>query len=260
MRIPESILRLIDGKEYTVDKVGCSGATVHIYDDVVLKVEKAGGDWGRNLAMLAWLGGKIPVPQIIESEVVDGIGYLLMTRIRGRMLSSSTLLFEPYKLADLLVDVLHRFWELDYSECPSIYNLDMRLQACGHNVFSGLIWNDSSWPRQYNGIDFRHPADLLRWLTDNKPAEDFVVVHGDMYLTNILGVDGKLSGLIDFSWGGVADRYQDLALCLRGLRNSLKMVHNPDTVSAVLDYMVSRLDISLDIDKLWYYIMLDELV
>ena len=258
--IPETIASFVVDKPYSVDKVGMSGATVLLYDDYVLKIADFDNDWRRNLVMNKWFNGVFPVPELIVGEVHDSKGYLLMSRLSGQILSSSSMLFEPKSVIKLLVGVLHRLWSLDINACPAVYTLDEKLQDCADNIVEGYFPVDSTWPRKYNGKKFDTPESLLSWLRDNKPSTDLCVTHGDLYLQNILETNGVVTGVIDFGWSGVADRYQDLALCFRSLRSPLVKIYGESVTSDLFDYMICELGISLDIGKLWYYIMLDELV
>lgn len=258
--VPESISRFVCDKPYNTDKVGMSGATVLLYDDYVLKIDDYGPDWCRNLVMNKWLSDVFPTPELIVNEVQNGKGYLLMSRLQGRILPMSSLLCEPKSLIKLLVGLLDRLWSLDISSCPAVYSLDKKLQDCADNIAEGYIVEDATWPRQYGDKWFDAPETLLMWLQANKPSADLCVTHGDLYLQNILESQGVVTGVIDFGWSGVADRYQDLALCFRSLHALLAKVHGESVMADLFDYMVCELGISLDTEKLWYYVMLDELV
>lgn len=259
--IPESVRNIIGDKPYVLDTVGCSGATVLIFDDYVLKIADLDEDWHRNLKMSKWIRGRLPVPETLAVEELDGKGYLLMSRIKGSMCSSVSLLYEPKKMCELLVAVIHKFWELPIAECPVTYSLDEKLDDCEWNIAHGYYKEDETWPRQYDDKWFDAPETLLLWLRENKPVKpDLVVCHGDLYLSNIFAQSGVVTGLIDFTWSGVADRYQDIALCVRSFRSVLAMIYTDSAINDILSYFVSMLGIELDIDKLWYHIMLDELV
>jgi len=54
---------------------------------------------------------------------------------------------------------------------------------------------------------------LLQELLDKKPAgEDLIFTHVDYCLPNIIINNWDISGFIDWDSGGIAGRYQDLAL------------------------------------------------
>ena len=70
-------------------------------------------------------------------------------------------------------------------------------------------------------VDARHfasrnrnatPLDLFARLVANPPAEDFVIAHGDLTLSNlVIGPNGDV-GFVDCGHAGRADRYLDLGV------------------------------------------------
>ena len=258
--IPDSIRGIIGDRPCEKDTVGLSGATVLLYDDVVFKVDELGADWNRNLTMLQYFKGKFQVPEIIKIVEEGDTGYLLLSRLPGKMPNVSPMLYQPKKLAELLADNLLKLWALSVETCPVSYLLDEKIASCEENVKTGYVPNDSTWPRHYGDKCFADPESLLLWVKENKPKEtDLVVTHGDMYMSNFLVSDSGLA-MLDFGWSGVADRYQDLALCLRSFRKSLVAVYKESIVNDIMEYFYSLLGIDIDIEKLWYYILLDKLV
>jgi aminoglycoside phosphotransferase len=96
-------------------------------------------------------------------------------------------------------------------------------------------------------------AELLATPTS---AEDRVFTHGDFCLPNVLLVsDGagglRVSGFVDCGNAGIADRYQDLALCARSI------AHNFGQEWVAKLFARCGLD-RADESKLAYYQLLDE--
>ena len=78
-----------------------------------------------------------------------------------------------------------------------------------------------------------------------------------VYLTYSLTVRAKL---IDVGRGGVADKYQDIALLYRSLSDNLSGCYGGKYFGELdKDMFFSVLNITPDWDKIDYYIMLDEL-
>ena len=69
---PPRIAERIKGKAYTQNTVGKSGSTVLCFDDMVLKFEPVSEESNREHAMLRWLQGRLPVPQILAAETAGG--------------------------------------------------------------------------------------------------------------------------------------------------------------------------------------------
>ncbi|MPZ39534.1 MAG: APH(3') family aminoglycoside O-phosphotransferase [Rhizobiales bacterium] len=93
-------------------------------------------------------------------------------------------------------------------DCPFDESLAVRLKRARHAIEQG-------------GVDVRHfasrnrnvtPRELFARVVANPPAEDFVVAHGDLTLSNmIISPDGAV-GFIDCGHAGRADRYLDLGV------------------------------------------------
>ena len=81
IQMPENIKMMIGDKPYKVDDIGMSGNQVLIFDDMVLKIEEYKEYLKEYVRMMRWLEGKLPIPQILAYEEVDGKSYLLMSRI-----------------------------------------------------------------------------------------------------------------------------------------------------------------------------------
>ena len=95
--------------------------------------------------------------------------------------------------------------------------------------------------------------ELLIYLKQNKPKDARLsFTHGDYYLPNILAKHGKISGFIDLGRDGIADVYQDIALCVRSLK------HNYG-IEDYTDLFLKYLGIQPNWKKIEYYILLDEL-
>ena len=67
-KIPESIKKQIESKEYSRDTIGRSGSQILCFSDMVLKAERDREESGNEHEILSWLQGRLPVPKIICAE------------------------------------------------------------------------------------------------------------------------------------------------------------------------------------------------
>lgn len=260
MMLPDKIKEIIGNRAYTLDDIGMSGSQVLIFDDMVLKIQPESAEALTEREMMRWLGGKQPVPDIICHEVVDGMSFLLMTRVPGKMSCDLSFIYDPERLIDVLCEGLQLLWNTDISDCPCNAMLDQHLAAAEHNVRNGLVDLENVEPGTFGEDGFKDPEDLLVWLKENRPAEDLVLSHGDYCLPNIFADDNGICGFIDLGRAGVADRYRDIAICYRSLKSNLHGSyggHSPVDFDA--DKLFDKLKITPDWHKIRYYFLMDEL-
>lgn len=259
IKIPESIKQYLGNRPFQVDSVGQSDSTVIIFEDMVLKIEKQCEESDNERRMMEWLAGKLPVPRVLCADTVDGINYLLMSRLPGKMSCDEVYMESPDKLVTELAEGLKMLWSVDISECPYQSDLDNKLRLAACNVERGLVDMEHTEPGTFGERGFKDPEHLLAWLIANKPQEEPVLSHGDFCLPNVFLDETGVSGFLDLGRCGAADRWQDIVLCYRSLSGNLKgdyggRINNGD--SALL---FEKLGIEPDFEKLRYYILLDEL-
>lgn len=151
-------------------------------------------------------------------------------------------------------------WKVDPTDCPFKYGLEQKLRMAAYNVERGLVDMDDAQPETVGENGFESPQKLLDWLIRNKPEEDIVFSHGDFCLPNVFIRDGKISGFIDLGGAGIADRYQDIALCFRSLRDNLAGKYGGRVYEGFRpELLFEKLGIKPDWEKIKYYILLDEL-
>ncbi len=259
MYIPESIKSYISDKTYTLDSIGASDSQVLCFEDMVLKIEKESQESENHARMLRWLEGKLPVPRLIAYEKADGISWLLTSKIQGEMVCDESVLRDPYKATVLMARALQMLWEVDISDCPSDCGVEQKLRQAEYNVKNGLCSTEDAEPETYGEGGFKDPAELLCRLWETHPKEDFVLSHGDFCLPNVFAENGRISGFIDLGRCGRADRYQDIALCFRSLKNNYNGTYGYEDKSYDPRLLFELLGIKPDMDKIKYYILLDEL-
>ena len=258
--LPDKIKAFTAGKNFVSDKTGLSGASVMIFDDMILKIEKQCAESDNERNMLKFLAGKLPVPEIICSESADGMNFLLMSKLKGKMSCDEYYMNNPELLTSLLAEGLKMFWSVDISDCRHVNNLDCKLRRAEYIVENNLVDIENTEPDTFGKNGFKNPEHLLEWLYRNKPEEDIVLTHGDYCLPNIFLENGSVSGFIDLGRGGIADRYQDIAICYRSLKNNVSGIYGGNTYSGFnADMLFDKLEIKPDKEKIRYYILLDEL-
>lgn len=258
--LPRKIKDLIGDEEFSVDDVGMSDSTVALFDDKVLKIQLINEESEREYQIMKWLQGKLPVPKVLAFERDKEKNYLLMTKMLGEMSCVDRYMKYPEQLTDSLVEGLQMLWKIDISSCPYTWHLEEKLKLAKYNVENNLVDLDHVEPSTFGENGFENPEHLLEWLSKNKPEEELVLSHGDFCLPNIFLTNGKISGYIDLGRMGIADKWQDIALCYRSL------VHNFDGKFNGKQYvgfnhhlLFEKLGLEPNWDKIRYYILLDEL-
>ena len=115
--IPAVIQALLPQHPGEENHIGHSGAQVVIYEDCVLKVQPDTGNAANEGIMLRFLKGRLPVPEVLAEAVQGGMRYLLMTRLRGRMLCDEAFLDNQPLLARRMADAAEMLWNVDIAGC-----------------------------------------------------------------------------------------------------------------------------------------------
>ncbi len=259
-QLPREIRAMVEGEQCVTDNIGQSDSMVLMFPDKVLKIQKNTAETECEYRMLNWLQGKLPVPRILSYVLEGETGYMLMSRIEGQMACDEGYMKQPQVLITALARCLKRLWEIDITECPSRWDLQIKLAAAEENVQNNQVDLENVEPETFGEKGFKNPRELLEWLKANKPAEELVLSHGDFCLPNIFLKDGRLSGYIDLGRMGIADKWQDIALCYRSLlHNYCGKYGEKVDVDINPEALFEELGIEPDWDKLQYYILMDEL-
>ncbi len=252
-QLPTIIKNQITGMNCERETIGYSKASVYRYSSpgktLYLKIEQKQGELEVEYNNMLWLQGKLPVPEIIEWFQNDEFDYLLVTGLDGKMLCDDEYLRNPELAVSLLAEGLNMIRSLDISGCPIYNGIDKKLKDAKMNIEKGIVDMDD-WEENN---PFSSPEELLIHLSKNIPqSKETAFTHGDYCLPNILAKDGKITGFIDLGRAGVADPWQDVALCIRSLWHNFKT----DKYDGLL---LEEIGIPLNQEKLDYYILLDEL-
>lgn len=259
MVLPKRIQEILGDQPCTVDETGMSGSQVICYEKAVLKTGEKCEESDNASAMLHFLAGKLPVPRILAKETLGGMNYLLMTRVPGKMSCDAEYMRDPGGLVRMLAKALKMLWEVDITDCPRNQGLDQKLRQAEDRVRRGMVDLDNVEPETFGEGGFRDPEHLLQWLRQNRPEEDRVLTHGDFCLPNIFLVGDQVAGFIDLGRSGVGDRYQDIALCYRSLCQNFAGRYGPSYPGFEPMLLFAELGMEPDMEKIRYYILLDEL-
>ena len=209
--------------------------------------------------MLNWSEDKLPVPQIIEHTIANKLSFLLMRKCSGKMACDTEYMQQSRYQAKLLANALMSIWSIDWTECPYRNTLDRKLQQAEYNVVTNLIDVHNCELEIFSAGGFRNPDALLYWLQNNQPEEELVISHGDFCLPNLFFNNGMMSGLIDLGRAGVADKWCDIALCYRSVKDNFAGRYDRQWLGYSEHYLFDALQLKPDWDKIRYYILLDEL-
>lgn len=202
----------------------------------------------REVQLLNWLEGKLPVPKVLLYIKDTEYEYLLMSEIKGICSFDTSLGSDIPGVVRLLAKGLRMIHSVDISDCPVDQTLNIKIKEAEYRAKRGFVDEDDfDYIRQGRKV-----AELYRELLDKRPsAEDLVFTHGDYCLPNILIDNWDISGFIDWGRGGISDRYQDLALAYRSL------IYNFGERWVPLLFEEYGLE-SIDYAKIEYYRLLDE--
>ena len=260
--LPElsKIKGLIANKPYTVDGIGMSGNQVLIFEDMVLKIEEKSEAVERQVQMMQWLEGKIPVPKVIAYEVEDDKSYLLMSKISGVMSCDTYYLEHPQMLLEALASGLKMLWEVEVTDCPVVRDVDAVLEEARLQIANGWVDLDNVEPTTFGEGGFESPEQLLEWLENNRPELEPVLSHGDFCLPNVFLEDGKVKGFIDLGRTGIGDKWNDIALCYRSLKHNFDGTYGGKVYEDFNpDMLFEKLGVEPDWEKIKWYFLLDEL-
>lgn len=266
LSFPASVEKVIHGRAYAQNTVGMSDSVVLMFDDMVLKVQEPNIETEQEIAILQWIGEQDAqmtslFPKILAYEIQDGRAFTLMTRVQGEMLASRKIKQNPKLLVHLAAEGLKTLWKMDITECPcSESRLENRLKNLRIRAEQGKLSAENAETGTYGKDGFKDPMALLEWLESHQPQEDLVMTHGDYCLPNVMTEEGKLRGFVDLGKAGPADRWQDIALCLRSLQQNFYGKY-----SGGIEYsgyhpqmLLDELGITMDEEKYRYYLLLDE--
>ena len=257
--LPHEIEELTRGRKYTLDDIGMSGSKILLYDDMVLKI--AGDDYddaAETVGVMRWLEGRLPVPKVLCFTREGDRNYLLMSRIKGEMCCSGYMLAHPEELCEMAAKALLMVQSADTAGCPRERDIDFELEDAARRVRDGLV-DMEDWEKD-TIKEFKDPEHLLAWLHKNRPLYEPCLSHGDFCLPNIFVRGREVSGFIDLGYTATGDRWKDIALLYRSLMHNFDGTYGGKVYPGFdPDMLFEKLGIEPDMEKIRWFILLDEL-
>ena len=226
--IPAAIQALLPQHPGEENRIRHSGAQVVMYEDCVLKVQPDTGNAANEGIMLRFLKGRLPVPEVLAEAVQGGMRYLLMTRLRGRMLCDETFLDNQPLLARRMAEAAEMLWRVDIAGCPCSCALDDVLRKAEVDIAAGRVTiGTANQPETYGAGGFADEEGIV--------------------------------GFIDLGQAGCADRWRDLDQGLWSMWANTTGLFGGRARTFDRDTLFSALNLPLDEEKLRYYSLLSEL-
>jgi aminoglycoside phosphotransferase len=255
MELPESFRNLVTGYAWNQVMIGESSSKTYRlrrqhYPMMYLKItpKQPGRELLAEKNVLSWLSGMLPVTKILAFAEDDNNDYLLTSEIPGSDAASLSDSIDKSELVKLLAQGLRLIHEVPVSNCPFNRSLDKAIEIAGFNMKHNLV-HESDFDGIRRG---KTAAEIYQELFLLKPRdEDLVFTHGDYCLPNIIIKNKEISGFIDLSRAGIADRYQDIALAIRSIRSNLGLNLEQQFFN---EYGI----VTPDHRKIEYYQLLDE--
>jgi len=202
----------------------------------------------REAKAMEYLGEHLPTPKVLDSGFDADQEWLMMSEIHGKTLDEAAA-GDPAVYVEILAYGIHRLHQLPVANCPLDSRLPLRLEELRFLLDHGLADTDRS---HWEGTtEFEDPELLYRYLLENQPDLDPVVTHGDLPANFCVQEDGAIL-YWDLGRLGIADRWQDLSLCIRELQERY-----PDPKWT--DEFLRQVGVPLHEKKWQYYLLLDEL-
>ncbi len=252
-KLPYDLREKISDMVFTGISTGESGAKVYKVSSKTasyyLKIETSAGKLEEEYQKTRWLQGKLEVPDILYYGEDNKNKYMLLTEIKGKILCDTEYIMNPETTVKLIAKGLIKLAGVDTGNCPFDNRLEKKLETAAENVRLNRV-DMTNWEET---TKFSNPESLLNYLYKNIPLEnETVFTHGDYCLPNIMGNQDEISGFIDLGRAGIADVWQDIALCMRSM-------HRNFGTRKYEEMLLECLGKKQDNEKLEYYILLDEM-
>ncbi|MCE7743083.1 MAG: aminoglycoside 3'-phosphotransferase [Candidatus Heimdallarchaeota archaeon] len=211
---PKELEKLIKDFNWEDNTFGYSGTFVfkltRDQEILYLKINQPKSDFNleKEKTILEWLERKLPVPTVLYFDIAEEREFLLLSEVEGTNSHIAKTDDEKITNIKILAEGLKMIHSINLKECPIDNNPNNMIEFAKARLQKGDI-DPNQFDERWKD---KEPKQLLEELVRIKPTEfDLVFSHGDYCLPNILIRDEQLSGFIDWPYGGVNDRYFDLA-------------------------------------------------
>lgn len=158
---------------------------------------------------LAWLAGRVPVPEVLASGRDDEGCWLVTKAIPAGSAVDARWRAEPEKAVKAIAIGLRTLHEaLSAAGCPFRRDIQTRLVRVRERLDAGE--GPESWFPEHRHLGLE---DALARLHAPPPIDQLVVCHGDACSPNtLLYDDGRFAAIVDLGKLGIADCWADLAV------------------------------------------------
>jgi len=239
-------------------------------ETLYLKIESSNSLIEREYNILTWLNGKLPVPKIKYYDKYNELSFMLTTAIKGyKAGTTNDEVCKPFeKTIELLADGLLMFQSIDITDCPFTNKFNVTFNNAAYNVKTNDYYPDyisvnANFANIFNFNDsneksFISSLELYNLLSKNKSLHDEICFsHGDYGLTNTFIDGNNIMGFIDIGGGGIADKWNDIAICIRSIGYHSR---NLEDRQKYIDLLFERLSIEPDWDKINYHIWFSRMI
>ncbi len=261
MDLPQQLKDRLDLTEVTYPSMGYSDAKVllvkHGYQnkDIVIKYSHQEAI-EKEAQILLWLKDKIRVPKVYFHFCEEDMYYLVMEMLPGEMGQNGFTYMSKEEMIVLYANEIKKWHQIPFTDFPSYNTLEDKLNHVKNNIENNLV-KTQYFEREFKGMSGK---ELYNLMMKHYPIKfDLVLCHGDVCMPNFMLENKKVTGWIDVVGCGVNDRYLDIAIALRTLRFNCELFNDTFTQEDEELFLKTYGIKTLDIDKVLFYICLDEL-
>jgi len=213
--IPIELKEMLKNHYWEKVNIGCSKSDIYRLENedglilyLKISIPKTEFNFNREQKLLNWLSGKLPIPEVLFYSKFNNREFLLLSEIKGRVSYDAVLDEEIRNNILILAEGLKKIHSIEIDECPLNSHPDVFLDIAKSRLDQDLVDSKNFDPRWKD----KTPAELYEIVKERKPSKyDLVFSHGDYCLPNVLVHNKKLSGFIDWCYGGINDRNFDIA-------------------------------------------------